>query len=87
MKIEDESKPGINGHKLERINNLSEHSISLTAKMVARKISSFDHFIYLWGTKANYYLPPKHCLTWRFISQVLAAIRNNFYDVIQWVIV
>ena len=45
----------------------------LSTKVVARKISSFDHFIYLWGTRCNYYVPPKHCLSWRYISQVLAG--------------
>lgn len=44
---------------------------NILAKDIARKIKSFDHFIYLWGHKHNYYLPPKHFLTWRFVTQVL----------------
>lgn len=42
------------------------------AKEVARKIRSFDHFVYLWGEKAKYYLPPKKYITWHYISQILA---------------
>lgn len=42
-------------------------------KEIARKIKSFDHFVFLWGHKANYYLPPTHSLTWHFISQVLSG--------------
>lgn len=42
------------------------------ATEIARKIKSFDHFIYVWGYKAGYYLPPKNVLTWHYISQVLA---------------
>lgn len=46
---------------------------NILAKDVARKIKSFDHFIYLWGHKHNFYLPPKHFLTWRFVTQVLSG--------------
>lgn len=42
------------------------------AKEVARKIRSFDHFAYVWGTKGKYFLPPQSCLSWHYISQVLA---------------
>ena len=41
------------------------------AKDIARKIKSFEHFTYLWGEKARYYLPPKRCMTWHYISQIL----------------
>ena len=44
----------------------------LKTRDIARKISSFDHFIYLWGDKAKYYLPPKRCLSWHYISQILS---------------
>jgi len=44
---------------------------TMKAKDVARKIKSFDHFIHVWGDKAKYYLPPKRCLTWHYISQIL----------------
>lgn len=36
---------------------------NVLAKDIARKIKSLDHFVYLWGHKHNYYLPPKHSLT------------------------
>ena len=52
-------------------NRILSHSI--LAKEVARKIKSFDHFIYLWGHKHGYYLPPKHSLTWSFIAQILTG--------------
>ena len=42
------------------------------AKDIARKVKSFDHFIYIWGSKGKYYLPPKSVLTWHYISQILA---------------
>ena len=45
----------------------------MKAKEIARKIRSFDHFIYLWGEKAKYYLPPKRFITWHYISQVLSC--------------
>jgi hypothetical protein len=45
----------------------------LRAVDVARKVKSFDHFLYVWGSKANYYLPPRTALTWHYISQVLAG--------------
>ena len=44
----------------------------IKAKDVARKIRSFDHFAYVWGEKAGYYLPPKKYITWRFVAQLLA---------------
>lgn len=40
---------------------------------VARKVKSFDHFLYVWGSKGGYYLPPKSALTWHYVSQVLAG--------------
>lgn len=46
---------------------------SLKTQDVARKLKSFDHFLYVWGTKGGYYLPPKSALTWHYISQVLAG--------------
>lgn len=47
--------------------------IQVPTKEIARRIKSFDHFVYIWGHKANFYLPPRHALTWHFISQVLAG--------------
>lgn len=49
------------------------NSLTLRASDVARKLKSFDHFLYVWGTKGGYYLPPKSALTWHYISQVLAG--------------
>lgn len=51
----------------------NKNNRNMLAKDIARKIKSFEHFIYLWGHKNNYYLPPKHVLTWRFVSQVLTG--------------
>ena len=53
----------------------SERSVEqrIEACEVARRIRSFDHFAYVWGTKAGYYIPPHSSLTWHFISQVLAG--------------
>ena len=45
---------------------------SVKAGDVARKLKSFDHFIYLYGQKAGYYLPPKHVMSWTYISQILS---------------
>ena len=45
----------------------------LKIRDIARKLSSFDHFIYVWGVKAGYYVPPKSCLTWQFISEVISG--------------
>lgn len=42
------------------------------AKDIARTIKSFEHFIFIWGHKAGYYLPPKTVLTWHYVSQILA---------------
>lgn len=42
------------------------------AKDVARKIKSFDHFLYVWGHTGGYYMPPKSVFTWHYISQLLA---------------
>ena len=42
------------------------------AKDIARKIKSFDHFLYVWGHNGGYYLPPKSVFTWHYISQILA---------------
>jgi hypothetical protein len=42
------------------------------AKEIARKLKSFDHFVYVWGEKGHYYIPPKSVLTWHYISQILA---------------
>ena len=48
-------------------------ALALKASEVARKIKSFDHFLFVWGTKAGYYLPQKNCLTWHYVAQVLAG--------------
>lgn len=47
-------------------------NVLIKAKDVARKIRSFDHFIYVWSQKGKYYVPPKNYLTWHFIAQVLS---------------
>lgn len=44
----------------------------MRAQEIARLIKSLDHFVYVWGVKAQYYLPPTKFLTWHFVSQVLA---------------
>jgi hypothetical protein len=43
------------------------------AKDIARKIKSFDHFLYVWGGKGGYFMPPKSALSWHYISQILAG--------------
>lgn len=45
----------------------------MKAKEVARKIKSFDHFLYVWGSRGGYFLPPRSALTWAYISQVLGG--------------
>jgi len=45
---------------------------SIRAKDIAKKIKSLDHFVYVWGTKAQYYLPPTKYLTWHYVSQIIA---------------
>jgi len=54
--------------------NLDESDVRrlVKAKEIARKIKSFDHFIYVWGQKGQYYLPPKNVITWHYVSQILA---------------
>lgn len=42
------------------------------AQEIARKLKSIEHFVYVWGTRAQYYLPPTKHITWHYISQVLA---------------
>ena len=42
------------------------------AKDIARKIKSFDHFLYVWGHTGGYYMPPKSVFTWHYVSQILA---------------
>jgi hypothetical protein len=66
------NKPPANQITEERI-TAERKSKKVKAKEVARKIKSFDHFIYLWGEKARYYPPPKRCFTWHYISQLLAG--------------
>lgn len=51
---------------------LPQDTKRMRAQEVARKIKSLDHFCYVWGTKAGFYLPPRKCLTWHFVSQILA---------------
>lgn len=58
-----------------------DNLIKIASKQVAKRIRTFDHFIFLWGHQSNYYVPPKHVLTWHFISQVLSGekllLRND----------
>jgi len=58
--------------------NLDESDVRrlVKAKEIARKIKSFDHFIYVWGQKGQYYLPPKNVITWHYVSQILAQEKN-----------
>ena len=46
--------------------------LTMRAKDIARKLKSFDHFVYVWGERGRYYLPPKSCITWHYISQILS---------------
>jgi hypothetical protein len=46
---------------------------TIIAKEVARKIKSFEHFMYVWGEKARYYLPPKSALSWGYIAKILSG--------------
>lgn len=48
------------------------HQLTIKAKEVARKIQSVDHFIYIWGGKGGFFLPPKKFITWRFVAQLLS---------------
>lgn len=45
----------------------------LRAREVARRIKSVEHFIYVWGDKGKFFLPPRKLISWHFISQVLAG--------------
>lgn len=45
----------------------------LKAKKIARKIRSFDHFIYLFGVKGGFYLLPRFTLSWVYIGQILSG--------------
>ena len=66
-----ESKQKSTPMQIEKAEN-SEKKRLVKAKDIARTIKSFDHFVYIWGSKGKYYLPPKSVLTWHYISQVLA---------------
>lgn len=61
------------GMNVEEPQSGPRSEVVLRAGDVARKLRSFDHFIYLYGQKAGYYLPPKHALTWSFVAQILAG--------------
>lgn len=41
------------------------------SKEIANKIPSVEHFMYLYSTEGQYYLPPKQMLTWSYIKQIL----------------
>lgn len=63
-----------------RRNDLAEEGVvrqaphtMVRALDVARKLKSFDHFLYVWGAKGGYFLPPRSALTWHYVSQVLAG--------------
>lgn len=71
MSIIDEWE-GAEDQDIEKF-EVDKNIISVPTKEIARRIKSFDHFVYLWGHKANYFLPPKHSLTWHFISQILSG--------------
>lgn len=69
-----ESKPTkrkVKDIEVERGTNIPKNKL-VKAKDIARKIKSFDHFLYVWGHKGGYYMPPKTILTWHYISQILA---------------
>ena len=75
--MEREEVSGLDTKSKQRLMNVEEGRAmnkpkTLKAKHIARKIKSFDHFIYIWGEKAGYYLPPKSHITWHYISQVLS---------------
>lgn len=46
--------------------------VVLKAGEIARKLRSFDHFAYLYGQRAGYFLPPKHALAWACVAQILS---------------
>ena len=48
-----------------------ENKKLIKAKEIARKLKSIDHFVFVWGQKGKYYLPPKSVITWHYVSQIL----------------
>lgn len=58
----------------DREENMPKNDLpTLKAFEVARKIKSFDHFAYVWGERGRFFLPPRRCLSWGYISQVLSG--------------
>ena len=68
---------------LKNIYSDNIQTIKVFIKQVARQLKSFDHFIFIWRNIANFYLLPKHTLTWHFISQIFAGEKKLLkFDVI-----
>ena len=60
---------------VEQLNQPSPHRL-LHTKDVIRKLKKFNHFLYVWGTKGGFYLPPRSALTWHYVSQVLGGEKS-----------
>ena len=43
------------------------------SKLIAEKLKSIDHFVYLYSKEGKYYLPPRKLITWSYIRQVLCG--------------
>lgn len=67
------SAEAANLDKTQKIEKMKVEQLALLASDVARKIRSFDHFAYVWGEKGGFFLPPKRCLTWQYIAQLLSG--------------
>ena len=46
---------------------------NILVRDIARKLKSLDHFVYLWGHRGGFYLPPAKNLTWDFVAQILSG--------------
>ena len=44
-------------------------------KNVAAKLRSIEHFMFLYGNEAGYFLPPRELITWSYIRQVLTGVK------------
>lgn len=75
MRVEENESEIYQDYEEETKINSNENKSSnkIKSRDIARKLSSFDHFIYVWGVKAGYYIPPKSSLTWQFISEVICG--------------
>ena len=45
-------------------------------RQVLTKIKSKEHFMYIFGEKGNFYLPPKKYITFKYIKQILSGDKS-----------